>query len=226
MVSYLRNIRNGLLKIPSLTRYGVDSQFFLLIKNFNKLFIKTSKKYYLGSNTKINGKGVINVQDCLDIGITGLHNIYEGDATIITCNGELNVNGHASLGKGCRIYIDRNCIFTIGTNSYITGRATIAVNSGLSIGDNCALAWGLTIIDSDYHHLESVDGKTGKISAPISIGNDVWIGCNTTILKGVRLANGVVVAANSVVNKSIEEENVLVAGNPATVVKRNIKWQR
>jgi acetyltransferase-like isoleucine patch superfamily enzyme len=214
------------LKIPELTRFGVDSRLSLIKNNFNKLFITTGRKYFLGSNSKIKGTGSIYVKDCLDIGITGLHNIYETDHTIISCDGELIVNGHASIGKGSRVYIAKNATFTIGTNTYITGRATITVNKGVAIGDNCAIAWGLTLIDSDYHELKTSEGTPRSKSASISIGDNVWIGCNTTILKGVTIAKGVVVAANAVVNKSITEENVLVAGNPAQIVKRNINWQR
>lgn len=56
------------------------------------------------------------------------------------------------------------------------------------------------------------------ISSPVKLGNDVWIGANSTVLKGVEIGNRTIVAAGSVVTKSFPSD-VLVAGNPAKIVK-------
>ena len=60
---------------------------------------------------------------------------------------------------------------------------------------------------------------------PIEIGRHVWIGSGVKILKGVKIADNTVIAANSVVAESILEENVLIAGNPAHIIKRSITWE-
>ena len=57
-----------------------------------------------------------------------------------------------------------------------------------------------------------------RINADIVIGDDVWLGANTIILSGVKISNGIIVAAGAVVTKDITEENVIVAGVPAKII--------
>jgi acetyltransferase-like isoleucine patch superfamily enzyme len=53
----------------------------------------------------------------------------------------------------------------------------------------------------------------------------VWIGCRTLILKGVDIADGVVLAASTTLTRSIDAQNSIVGGEPARVIKENIRWQ-
>lgn len=59
---------------------------------------------------------------------------------------------------------------------------------------------------------------------PIVIGNKVWIGTNVTVLKGVKIGDGCVIAAGSLVTKDIPA-NCLAGGVPAKVIKENVKWK-
>ena len=59
---------------------------------------------------------------------------------------------------------------------------------------------------------------------PITIGENVWIGCRALILKGVTIGDGAVVAAGAVVTKDVPA-NCVVAGNPAKIIKENVVWQ-
>jgi acetyltransferase-like isoleucine patch superfamily enzyme len=58
------------------------------------------------------------------------------------------------------------------------------------------------------------------------IGNHVWIGCRSTILKGVSIPNNNIVASNSVITKTFEVENCVIGGHGATagIIKRNVNW--
>jgi acetyltransferase-like isoleucine patch superfamily enzyme len=67
-------------------------------------------------------------------------------------------------------------------------------------------------------------GNTNFPSAPIVIGDHVWIGANATVLKGVTIGNNVIIAAGAVVTKDIPE-NCIAAGVPAKVIRSNIKWE-
>jgi acetyltransferase-like isoleucine patch superfamily enzyme len=78
-------------------------------------------------------------------------------------------------------------------------------------------------MDFDAHALER-DGEWGPTEAPVRIGDRVWIGARATILKGVRVGEGAVIGAGSVVTRDVPAR-ALVAGNPARVVRENVAWR-
>jgi acetyltransferase-like isoleucine patch superfamily enzyme len=81
---------------------------------------------------------------------------------------------------------------------------------------------GVSIRDSDNHRIVS---SVGKSTAPIEIGNNVWIGMNVSILKGVKIGDGSVIAAGAVVTSDVPS-NSLAGGVPAKVIKSDIEWIR
>ncbi|MBA2586560.1 MAG: acyltransferase [Chthoniobacterales bacterium] len=104
----------------------------------------------------------------------------------------------------------------------------------IEIGSHCLVSWNVGIADSDFHPLEPaqriIDAhalapfykdrppRPPLRTAPVIIGDNVWIGMNAVILKGVAIGENSVVAAGAVVTKSVPE-NCVVAGNPAKIVK-------
>ena len=65
-----------------------------------------------------------------------------------------------------------------------------------------------------------------NVAKDIFVGDHVWVADGVTLLKGARISNGLVVALNSVVTRQYGEENIVVAGNPAKIVKYGIYWSR
>lgn len=92
----------------------------------------------------------------------------------------------------------------------------------ISIGNNTDIAAGVLIQDYDGHVLLPNTRETSAL--PISIGNNVWIGANSVILKGVTIGDGVVVAAGSIVTKDVPPK-CLVGGVPAKIIRENIEWE-
>lgn len=122
------------------------------------------------------------------------------------------------------IAIFSNAVLTVG-NSYINSNCRIRCGSRITIGDDCAIAYDVKIIDSDFHVL-MYDGKEGsRHGSGIEIGNHVWIGAGATILKDLRIGDGAVIAAGAVVTKDVPPR-ALVAGCPAVVVKENVEWKK
>lgn len=110
----------------------------------------------------------------------------------------------------------------IGNNVGISG-ATIYARKGITIGDNTLIGGNVKILDNDFHPIEiearNADIKERIGTKPITIGKNCFIGCNSVILKGTVLGDGCVVGAGAVVCGSFED-NCVIAGNPARVVKR------
>ena len=109
----------------------------------------------------------------------------------------------------------------IGNNTKINnGFVAIAEKSIIRIGENCLIGTCVEIYDSDFHALKASERSTGDSHEckPVTIGNDVFIGSNTKILKGVTIGNGSVIGNSSLVTKDIPE-NCLASGVPA-------KWVR
>lgn len=100
-------------------------------------------------------------------------------------------------------------------------------NENCSIGNNCLLSWGIKIRTSDGHSV--VDLETNKaINLPqdVNIGDRVWIGESVSFLKGSQVSEDSVVGSHAIVTKKFISSNCIVAGFPAKIVKKNIKWDR
>ena len=108
----------------------------------------------------------------------------------------------------------------IGENTFIGPNVIIYGHGYVTIGDNCLVAMGCKIIAANHTYALGTNINMQKnIFKPIVIGNDVWIGADTKVLAGVIIGDGCVVAAGSVVTKSIPA-NTIVAGIPARAIKQ------
>jgi acetyltransferase-like isoleucine patch superfamily enzyme len=107
---------------------------------------------------------------------------------------------------------------TIGNYALITPGVRISASDSIEIGDNCMIASGAYITDSDWHGIYDRIERNPE-PAPIRIGNNVWIGDGALVLKGVTIGDNSIVGARAVVVRDVPA-NVVVAGNPARVVKQ------
>lgn len=109
----------------------------------------------------------------------------------------------------------------IGNNVGISG-ATIFSRSEITIGNNTLIGANTKILDNDFHPIHPEERlKSSNFPIPIgkiTIGNNVFIGCNCIILKNTSIGDNVVIGAGSVVKGTVPS-NVIVAGNPAVIVK-------
>jgi len=141
---------------------------------------------------------------------------------------------HVSCYAGCSFAVGENGTCSVGDFTLMNG-ALVMAEERIEIGSHCLISWNVGIADSDFHPLEPaqrlIDAQAlapffknrpprPKLkTAPVKIADNVWIGMNAVILKGVIIGENSVVAAGSVVTKSVPP-NTVVAGNPAVVVKQ------
>ena len=134
----------------------------------------------------------------------------------------LTASGSAAIMRGTKILVSTGGHLELGQNSYINFNATVTCFEHISIGADCAIAWNTNILDANIHEL-IIDGAPRPRSRPISIGDNVWIGTGASVLSGVTIGDGAVVAACSVVTSDVPARSV-VAGNPARVVREDVTW--
>ena len=143
------------------------------------------------------------------------------------------IGNHVSCYAGCSFAVGENGLCRIGDFTLLNG-ALVMAEERIEIGSHCLVSWNVGIADSDFHPLEPAQrlidsqalapfykdrpARPKLQTSPVIIGDNVWIGMNAVILKGVAIGENSVVAAGAVVTKSVPANSV-VAGNPAAVVK-------
>jgi carbonic anhydrase/acetyltransferase-like protein (isoleucine patch superfamily) len=142
--------------------------------------------------------------------------------------GDLIIGDNVWLdGKSTFIFAARfadNPTLIIGDNTAIGHDCRLAIAKRISIGQNCLLSGGVTVIDSSGHQSSAAARLAGQPPMadevrPVVIGDGVWIGMQAMIFPGVKIGAGSVIAAGSVVRTHVPPYSI-VAGNPAKVVMR------
>jgi acetyltransferase-like isoleucine patch superfamily enzyme len=179
-------------------------------------------------NNRVIIKGLENITTggLVSVGMQELGLVHKYDRTLINVEGEgkLEFTSTCSIARGCRIVVGTKAVARFGKG--VTGAdVSFIIMNGLEVGDGFLIAWGTKVMDDDFHEI-AFPGKKDKVDKRIIIGNHVWVGTNVLLLSGSRIPNGCVVAAGSVVTKAFEQENCLIGGNPAKVLKENVTWDQ
>ncbi len=139
----------------------------------------------------------------------GIHVFPAGS---LGCAGRIIVDDHVMLyAKG---------ILRIGKQFGINKFSRIVAHEKIEIGDHVTIGQMVSILDHD-HQYKMKDGKLeldGYLTAPIKIGNNIWIGDKCTILKGVTIGDNVVIGANTLVHKDVPA-GVVIGGVPFKILK-------
>lgn len=148
-------------------------------------------------------------------------------------NPALVLGNFVSCYAGCSFAIGKNGYVEVGDYSLING-ALVMAEEKITIGKYCIISWCVGIADSDFHPIDPALRRLDAIALnpfsgnnerpiittkPVIICDNVWIGMNAVILKGVTIGENSIVAAGSVVSKDVPP-NTIVAGNPARTRKK------
>lgn len=188
--------------------------------------------YRKTSLCKVKGKIIINAPVRIGMLKIGPHGLGTQDIlysrTIWDVAGVLTINGKICLGRGTKISISAHGNVVLGNLFSISGGSSIICSKKIIFGDNCLLSWDILIMDTDFHYILDSSGLIVNEPSPIEIGNNVWIGCRSTILKGCKISSGNIIAANSTISKSFLSENCIVGGHgkDCMIIKKDIHWKR
>lgn len=114
-------------------------------------------------------------------------------------------------------YTECGVNITVGKNVFINSCCKFQDQAGIEIGDNVLI--GHSVIIATLNHDFDIENRSSMTAKKVKIGNNVWIGSGSIILPGVTINDGAIIGAGSVVTRDVPE-NVIVAGNPAKVIKR------
>lgn len=170
------------------------------------------KGVLLASSARVFGTPIVSMAKSSSIII--------GDRCVLTSASE-----YTALGVSHPIVLRTlrpNAVISIGRDTGMSG-TSICAGIEVSIGGRCLIGANVIIADTDFHTIDPTDRRYsadgGKIPArPVIIEDNVFIGANTIVLKGVRIGRNSVVGAGSIVTRDVPP-NSIAAGNPARVIK-------
>jgi acetyltransferase-like isoleucine patch superfamily enzyme len=181
-----------------------------ILKSFSFIYLSLiklkSKNFKIGKNIILNGISKIYAKKD--------SKIFLGDNLIINSR---RYSNFAGLYKNTTIAVLPKAELIIGNNCGLSGVSIYATKS-IKIGNNVLIGVNCMIWDSDFHQIKATDRKFNDkrkiISREIIIGDNVWIGGNSIILKGTKIGENSIIAAGSVVSGKIPKNQVW-GGNPA-----------
>lgn len=161
-------------------------------------------KIKIGKNCKFNGNTILVLKNQ-----GALVKIGHGCRFVSQAN-NINLIG---INRPCMISThSENAVIEIGNNNGFSG-TVIGAYKKITIGDNFKGGANTFITDFDWHPEDLRSGEPKEVH----IGDNVWLGLNSIVLKGVRIGNNALIGANSIVTKDIPP-NAVAAGNPRKVL--------
>ena len=146
--------------------------------------------------------------------------------TIWEVAGKVIFEGKAEIGHGSKISVGETGLLQLGSNFTITAESTIIAYKKVVFGHDCLLSWDILVMDTDFHQITNDRSEVQNPPSEIGIGNKVWIGCRSLILKGAAIPDGCVIAANSLVTKKLTGSNQVFGNHPLSVLAENIRWHK
>lgn len=202
-----------------------------IIFNMNYFSFKNAIKFpiIVSYDTRLNG---LNGKVILNEIKTGIVKIGFGKVGIFDrkhsysiwdVSGKIIFTGKANIGHGSKITVAPSGVLKIGNDFRISAESAIHCSKYIEFGNNNLLSWEILVLDTDFHIIKNREGKIVNPDKAILLGDNNWIGCKSTILKGTTLGDGNVVAANTVLSSENMFNNKVIS-NEGKIIKSNITW--
>lgn len=191
------------------------------INNFTSFKIKTGlNSYILSTKTNIRGKNNrLIIGNNVKLNKCNFHINGSNNKIIIHNNTYINNATFWIEDNFNYIIINKNCSFH--------GNIQLAAceSTYIKIGKECMFSHDIFLRTTDSHAI-LYKGKRINQAKNIQIGNKVWIGMQTIILKGANIPDGCIIGARSTITNSIMKSNSIYAGSPAKLIKDDIFWTK
>ena len=213
-------------KLHSTVHFSYARLYSMIFFNIHiKLIGRAKTKIHPSTYLDMQNSKIIVENGTLEIGyIEGWGVKAIRDSCVIRLdNSTLHIIGDVSLRPGVGIWAMGGTI-VIRNGTFINGQTEIIAGHRVEIGEHCLIARNVMIMDNDLHKHAVGDEKPVEVFKAVLIGNHCWIGANAMILKGVKIGDGAIVSAGSIVTKDVKERT-LVAGVPANVIQENVVWE-
>ncbi len=179
------------------------------LKHWYNKFQKWYAYYYLAPQCEYFGRGLHFMKPWQVEIFGGPISIGNYTTVIATPDKKVRLTVWPKDKNSGKIEIGKCCLVCPGTR--------ILSATAITIGDGCMMAQNASITDSDWHDIYDRSLPIGNTAA-VKIGDNVWIGENASVNKGVTIGNNAIIGAGSIVLKDIPA-NAIAAGNPAAVLK-------
>lgn len=226
-MSFIKIVKmKRLIKGMALLGFSLRAWYYFIRYNFlSKHVVRNNKMKFLwprrhtvicfekGSVLELNGNYIIGTQQ-----MRGAHQ----EARLYVQSGGKYIIGKEGFEQFAGMYVRIMPKGELEINGLVANEGCqITAGEKISIGNGCLFARDVTLRSDDVHIIKEEGYKASK---PIYLGNHVWVGQGATILKGVTVGDGAIVASKSLVIKDVPA-NTLVGGIPAKVIRNEIEWE-
>lgn len=147
------------------------------------------------------------------------------DKTVIDVKGSLVFKGTAAFGRGTKITVNKGCEMVLGGFFKVSGYSSFVCKNKMTFGENVLIGWECLTMDGDGHKIFDENNEKIQNVKPIEIGDNVWIGCRSSILKGSVISSNCVIGSNTLITGQKFEPGSVIAGNPPKVIKKITRWE-
>ena len=212
-------------------RRKIKTMYYSVVFNFKVLPLKMALKfpfYVYEKPVVLSNSGKIIINPPIRKGMIRIGRqrtpIRMPESIIWRNRGTIVFKGCCRMGHGMLIQTNTDGFLEFGDQTAFNCGCKIVCDKSIIFDYKARISWDCQFYDTDFHPIvDTIRNKPLKLTIPITIGDNVWIGHNVIVSKGVKLASYTIVSSGSVVKNKFTSPNCIIAGNPARTIDEGYK---